>query len=157
RVVDPVVRRWAANEVDRLSEGAYRLESSRIRVDTEQRRIGIDTVTLSTDGPANQGRDEPLPTVTLRFIGCELEGVDLDRLTEGRGLSIRQAGCESVVIDALIPARVSTDTSGSFLSLDQEVRLGRGVPSIHVDSIAFPSVAVALGIEGRTGRRTNLA
>ncbi|HRP08489.1 MAG TPA: hypothetical protein PLL69_08375, partial [Gemmatimonadales bacterium] len=130
RVVDPVVRRWAAREVDRLSEGAYRLEASKISVNTDQRRIGIDTIILTTDVEANRRRDEALPTVTLQFTGCALEGVDLDRLSAGQGLSIGQAGCEAVVIQALIPSRVSTDTSGSFLSLQQEVRLGRGVPSI---------------------------
>lgn len=157
RVVDPVVRRWAAREVERLSDGVYHLEASRIRVDTDQRRIGVDTVLLSTDSPANRRRKEPLPTVTLRFTGCALDGVDLDRLSAGQGLAIGQAGCESVDITAVVPPRVSVDTSGSFLSLRQEIRLGRGVPSIRVDSIAFPSVSVALGIEGRTGRRTNLA
>src|SRR5690606_35006996 len=35
-IVDPVVRRWAAAEVARLSDGSYRLEVSPLRVDAAE-------------------------------------------------------------------------------------------------------------------------
>ena len=154
RIVDPVVRRWAAGEVERLSDGAYQLEATSIRVDADARRIAIDTITVTTDAEANARRDTPLPTLTLRFNNCALEGVDLDRLTAGRGLSVDRLGCDTVQVVGEVPRGTSRDTTGAFLSLREDLDLSRRVPSIEVDSIRFPSVSVRLGIEGRTGRRT---
>lgn len=154
RIVDPVVRRWAAGEVDRLSQGAYRLEATPIRVDATLRRIAIDTITITTDVAANARRDAPLPSLTLRFNNCALEGVDLDRLTAGRGLSVDRMGCDTVHVVGEVPRGVSRDTTSSFLSLSEDLDLSNRVPSIEVDSIRFPAVSVRLGIEGRTGRRT---
>jgi hypothetical protein len=154
RIVDPVVRRWAAGEVERLSDGAYQLEATPIRVDAAARRIAIDTITITTNTAANARREAPLPTLTLRFNNCAAEGVDLDRLTEGRGLSVDRLGCDTVYVVGEVPRGVSRDTTGSFLSLSEDLDLSGRVPSIEVDSIRFPAVSVRLGIEGRTGRRT---
>jgi hypothetical protein len=157
RIVDPVVRRWAAGEVDRLSEGAYHLDATPIRVDVGMRRVAIDTITITTDVDANARRDAPLPAMTLRFHNCALEGVDLDRLAAGRGLKVSRLGCDTVAIAGEVPRGVSRDTTGSFLSLKEDLDLSRRVPSIEVDSIRFPLVSVRLGIAGRSGRRTALS
>lgn len=154
RIVDPVVRRWASGEVERLSDGAYRLVATPIRVDVGQRRIAVDTITITTDAAANARRDAPLPALSLRFDNCALEGVDLDRLAAGRGLSVDRLGCDTVTVVGEVPRGVSRDTTTSFLSLSEDLDLSRRVPSIEVDSIRFPSVKVRLGIAGRSGRRT---
>lgn len=157
RIVDPAVRRWAAREVRRLSEGAYILTASPIRVDTDARRVSLDTLFITTDTAANARRDAPLPGLTLRFHNCALEGIDLDQLTTGNGLQASRAGCDTVAVLGDVPRGVAGNSSGSFLSLDRDLDLSRGVPSIAIDSIRFPSVSVRLAIEGRTGRRTALA
>jgi hypothetical protein len=160
QIVDPVVRRWAVGEVDRLSGGVYALEVSPIRVDTETRRVGIDTIVVTTNpDQAPQGR-RPLPTLRLRFHNCALEGIDLDRLAAGRGLRATRAGCDTVVVMAAVPAPTGpaeTGTSGGFLTLRDNLDLGRDVPFIAIDSIAFPEVAVTLDIAGRAATRTAIA
>ncbi len=157
RIVDPVVRRWATREVDRLSQGAYQLVASPIRVETDARRVSLDTILITTDSAANARRESPLPTLTLRFHNCALEGIELDVLAAGDGLRAARAGCDTVAVDGTVPQGVSGDSSGSFLSLREDLDLPRTVPSIEVDSIDFPDVSVALAIEGRTGHRTAFA
>ncbi len=160
RIVDPVVRRWAVNEVDRLSDGVYELTASPIRVDTESRRVGIDTIVITTNPEKMRQRLKPLPTLRLRFHNCALEGIELDRLAAGRGLQATWAGCDTVAVQAAIPAptgvRDTTAASG-FLTLRDNLDLGRNVPFIAIDSIAFPDVSVTLDIAGRAGTRTGVA
>ncbi len=159
RIADPVVRRWAQGEVKRLSEGAYQLTSSRIVVDEVAQRVSVDTVVITTDLSANGKRDTPLPAMTIRFRGCALSGIDLARLTAGNGLHVASAGCDSVAVSAEVPqatARTdgSADTTGAFLRLRGDLELSRDVPFIRIDTVAFPHVALALGVTGSSGRRT---
>ncbi len=160
-ILDPVVRRWAREEVVRLSDGAYELTLSRIRVDTERQRVGIDTIVMITDRARNAAREVPLPSMTLRFHNCALEGIDLDRLTARRGLKATRGGCDSVTMSAEVPAPTASGTAGrgegAFLALQRNLDLGRDVPYISVDSVVFPAVTVALGIAGRGARRTTIA
>ena len=162
-IADPVIRRWATKEVRRLSEGAYQLTASTIRVDTDRRKIAIDTIVVVTDPVANSKRTEPLPSVTLRFRNCSLDGIDLDRLTTGRGLQIARAGCDTVTLVAEVPTPTSTrgttttGDSASFLTLQKNLDLPREVPFVRIDTVAFPQVRLAVGISGRTGRRTAVA
>ncbi len=162
-IVDPAIRRWAAKEVRRLSDGAYQLTASTIRVDTEHRKIAIDTIVVVTDPVANSKRKEVLPSVTLRFRNCSLDGIDLDQLTAGRGLHVSRAGCDTVALVAEVPtpsapARVATASdSSSFLTLQKNIDLPREIPFVKVDTLAFPQVRLALGISGRSGRRTAVA
>lgn len=157
QIVDPVVRRWAAGEVRRLSDGAYQLTASPIRVDVGARRITVDTIMVRTDSAANRARSTPLPALTLRFHHCGIDGVDLDRLAAGEGFAARRAGCDTVAVIAEVPRGIERDTTGSFLSLREDLELSRRVPAIQVDSVVFPALSVALGIEGATGRRTAVA
>ncbi|MEO5799764.1 MAG: hypothetical protein ABIZ70_07600, partial [Gemmatimonadales bacterium] len=162
-IADPAVRRWATKEVRRLSEGAYQLSASTIRVDVERRRIGIDTIIVITDPVANGRRKVPLPSVTLRFRNCSLEGIDLDRLTAGNGLQISKVGCDTVALVAEVPtpgpkgrAKAPGDSS-AFLVLSKNIDLPREVPFVRIDTLTFPQVRLALGISGRSGRRTAVA
>lgn len=159
RIADPVVRRWAQGEVERLSDGAYQLTSSRIVVDEAAQRVSVDTVIITTDLAANGKRDKPLPAMTLRFRGCALSGIDIARLTAGNGLHVASAGCDSVAVSAEVPQAPandanSADSSGAFLRLRGDLELSRDVPFIRIDTVAFPHVALALGVTGGSGRRT---
>ncbi|MES2306766.1 MAG: hypothetical protein V4558_14785 [Gemmatimonadota bacterium] len=162
-IADPAVRRWATKEVRRLSEGAYQLSASTIRVDVERRRIGIDTIIVITDPVANGRRKAPLPSVTLRFRNCSLEGIDLDRLTAGRGLQISKVGCDTVALVAEVPrpgpkgASKGPNDSSAFLVLQKNIDLPREVPYVRIDTLTFPQVRLAIGISGRSGRRTAVA
>lgn len=162
-IADPAVRRWATKEVKRLSDGAYQLTASTIRVDVARRRIGIDTIVVITDPVANARRKEPLPSVTLRFRNCSLDGIDLDRLTAGRGLHISKVGCDSVTLVAEVPvpatgaARRNPSDSSSFLALQKNIDLPREVPFVRADTLSFPQVRLALGVSSRSGRRTAVA
>jgi len=158
-IVDPVVRRWAAAEVARLSDGSYRLEVSPLRVDAAEQRITIDTITLDTDPERNAARAAPLPTVQLRLHHCVVEGIALDQLARRRGFAAERAGCDSVQVVAFVPEDVARDTAGSggFLSLSQDLDLGRGIPFLQVDSLLFPHVRTALSIAAGSGRGTTLA
>ncbi|MEO5825573.1 MAG: hypothetical protein ABIR59_06770 [Gemmatimonadales bacterium] len=159
RIADPVVRRWAQGEVERLSDGAYLLASSHIVVDEAAQRVSVDSVIITTDLAANSKRDQPLPALTLRFRGCALSGIDIARLTAGNGLHVASAGCDSVAVSAEVPqtegsASGSPDSTGAFLRLQGDLELSRDVPFIRIDTVAFPHVALALGVTGSSGRRT---
>ncbi|MEP6591292.1 MAG: hypothetical protein ABJC19_08910, partial [Gemmatimonadota bacterium] len=162
-IADPRVRRWATGEVKRLSDGAYHLTSSTIKVDVARHRISIDTLVVTTDPVANARRREPLPTVNLRFRNCALEGIDLDRLTAGRGLQMTHVGCDSVAIVAEVPrpparsGQPSPRDSTSFLTLQRNIDLPREVPFVQIDTLSFPQVRLAVGVSGRAGRRTAIA
>ncbi len=162
-VADGTVRQWAAREVERLSDGGYQLTSSTILVDEARRRIAIDTLILSTDTARNARRAMPLPYVALRLLGCGLEGVDLDRLTAGRGLHVQHFGCDSVSLLVDVPRELSRLTRSSpsgdnrsFLNFRQRLDLPRTLPIILIDSIAFPRLGLVLSIAGATGHRTNI-
>lgn len=161
-IVDPVVRRWAASEVNRLSGGVYHLTASTIVVDEAKRRLSIDTVHVTTNTAANARRAVPLPIVTLVFGGCALEGIDLEQLAARRGLHVRHAGCASVRLVGEVPAPAPgtapvAKPSGVFLSLRQNLDLPRTIPFVQIDTVAFPAVELNLGITGRNRRRTALA
>ncbi|MEI2719187.1 MAG: hypothetical protein V9E87_03460 [Gemmatimonadales bacterium] len=161
-IVDPKVRQWAAREVSRLSDGVYQLRASTIVVDEARHRVAIDTITLTTDVAANARRATPLPTVTLRFLGCDLEGIALEQLAARRGLHMRSAGCDSVRLEGEVPAPKAGAAAtpirpGVFLSLRDNLDLPREVPFISIDTIAFPQVSIALGLAGRNRRRTVLS
>ncbi len=154
-IVDPIVREWAGDEVARLSDGAYRLTATPIRVTAAEQRVAIDTITLMTDSARNAERDTPLPRIAARYYNCALEGVDLERLARRRGLAVDRAGCDSVQMEIAVPAGVARDTGGgSFLSLQENLDLGRGIPFIAVDSVVFPHVRMALSIATTSGRTT---
>lgn len=162
-IADPSIRRWALKEARRLSDGVYQLSASTIRVDVDRRRIGIDTILVVTDPIANSKRAEPLPSVNLRFRNCSLEGIDLDRLTSRAGLQISRVGCDSVTLIAEVPAPSATsrashpNDSTSFLALQKNLDLPREIPFVRIDTLTFPQVRLALGISGRSGRRTAVA
>ncbi len=156
-IADPVVRKWAAREVARLSDGAYRLTASTIVVNEAARSVRIDTVIITTDLAVNGRRAVPLPAMTLRFRNCALRGIDITRLTAGSGLHVAAAGCDSVAIAAEVPRPTAvkpTDSDGgAFLSLRGDLDLPREIPFIRVDTVSFPQVALDVGITGRAGRR----
>jgi hypothetical protein len=162
-IVDPVVRRWAADEVRRLSGGVYSLTASTIVVDEATRRLSIDTILVITDPSANAQRPVPLPAVTVQFLGCALEGIDLEQLAARRGLHVSSAGCTAVRLTGEVPApRPGSSPPGSsaggvFLSLRENLDLPRTIPFIRIDTVSFPAVQLALGITGRNRRRTALA
>ena len=161
-MADPLVRQWATEEVSRLSSGAYLLSSSTIRVDQLRRRVSVDTVTLLTDSARAVAGERPLPILALRFHNCALQGIDLTRLAAGLGLRVGHAGCDSVLVIANVATmRIAGDSAGTtdttkFLALTRNLRLPRQIPTVRIDTVAFPAVALSLGMASVTGRTTDL-
>ncbi|HET9064807.1 MAG TPA: hypothetical protein VFN22_03175 [Gemmatimonadales bacterium] len=154
-IVDPIVRAWAAEEVARLSEGAYRLQATPIRVTIAEQRVAIDSIIITTDSVRNAARPAPLPTITARYFNCAVEGIDLERLARRRGFSADRAGCDSVQLMVDVPANVARDSAGgSFLSLQDNLDLARGIPFVDVDSVVLPDVVMALTLRTPGGQAT---
>lgn len=162
QMADASVRRWARDEVSRLSDGAYILTASTIRVDEARRRISVDTVTLVTDSMQAIAGVRKLPILALQFHNCALQGIDLTRLAAGLGLRVGQAGCDSVTMTANVATMLTAgDSAGAndtttFLTLTKNLRLPRQIPTVRIDTVAFPAVALSLGMQSMTGRRTTL-
>lgn len=154
-IVDPIVRAWASEEVDRLSGGVYRLTATPIRVTVADQRVAIDSITIATDSAKNAARTAPLPTITAHYYSCAVEGIDLERLARRRGFSAERAGCDSMQLRIAVPANVARDSAGgSFLSLQEDLDLARGVPFVHVDSVVLPQVRLSLTLRTASGRST---
>ncbi len=157
QVAGPAVRAWAIAEADRLSDGAYHLAISDLQVDAARSRIAIDSVELRTDSAANARRDVPLPRLAIRLRRCAVEGLDLARLARGQGLHVERFRCDSAHVDAEVPATLGDsdrEGPGVFLALRDTLTLPGDLPSIEVDSLAFPDVALRLRIAGEHGATT---
>jgi hypothetical protein len=154
-IADPAVRSWLSDEVHRLSDSVYLVAASPLQVSPASHRITIDTITLATDPVANARRVSRLPTITLRFRHCVVDGIDLASMAAGHGLHATRAGCDSVWLSVNVPPHAgttaSTDSAG-FLTLRGTLDLPRGVPDFRVDSIVFPHMQLALSSTTRDGR-----
>jgi hypothetical protein len=161
-MADPTVRKWARDEVFRLSHGAYTLTASTILVDEVHRSISVDSIIITTDSLKAIAAESPLPILSLQFHKCALTGIDLTRLAAGRGLHVGHAGCESVVSSANLatlvngPDSARATDSTTFLTLTRDLRLPRQIPSVDVDVVAFPTVALSLVMQSSSARRTTL-
>lgn len=154
-IVDPIVRAWASDEVARLSDGVYSLQATPINVTIAEQRVAIDSITITTDSARNAARAAPLPTITARYFNCAVEGIDLERLARRKGFSADRAGCDSVHLAVKVPANVTRDSAGgSFLSLQDNLDLARGIPFVQVDSIVLPHVRLSLTLATPSGRST---
>lgn len=164
QIADPLVRKWASQQVADASDSAYRLVASTIRVDELHRRISIDTITLTTDSVRNARLPRPHPQLDLRFSHCGLTGIDLSGVYAGAGLHALHAGCDSVTMIArtLVPP-LPTDTlapapsdSNNFLRFQGKIELPALLPFVGADLVEFPNVHVELNLLAADGRRTRL-
>ncbi|MGH7593849.1 MAG: hypothetical protein ACRELE_08385 [Gemmatimonadales bacterium] len=164
-IADPLVRAWAARQVLESSDSVYHLTASTIRVDEANRRVVIDTITLTTDTVANARLSRPHPALAVRFSRCGLTGIDLRKLTAGSGLHALHGGCDSVSlaertlvapIDNGVTSTQVAD-SNNFLRFQRQINLPRVLPFVEVDAVDFPHIHVAFDLLGSDGRRTALA
>lgn len=164
-VADPLVRTWVSAKVLESSDSAYQFSASTIRFDESARRIAIDSITVTTDTVANARLARPHPILALRFMRCELTGIDLSSLAAGRGLHALHAGCDSVslrertVVAALADTTVTQQDadSNNFLRFQGKLDLPGALPFIGVDVVAFPHVQVTFDLLGSDGKRSVLA
>ena len=164
-IADPLVRAWAVEQVQAMSDGAYRFDASPIRVDEANHRLSIDSITLTTDSTVNARLPHPHADLTVRFRYCAVTGIDLAALAARRGLHALHAGCDSVVL--AVRTLVSPDSSmtrtaegvdsGNFLRFQGKIDLPKLLPFVAVDSIVFPSVRASFDLLASDGRRTSLA
>lgn len=165
KVADPLVRAWVARQVLTASDSAYRFSASSIRVDEAARRIAIDSIAIVTDTEVNDRLARPHPILALRFIRCELTGIDLAGLAAGRGLHAMHAGCDSVSMNQqtqVAPVAATSATpqdadSNNFLRFQGKLDLPAVLPYVGVDIVAFPHVHVAFDLIGSDGQRSALS
>lgn len=164
-IADPLVRAWVAGQVAAASDSAYHFEASTVTVDEANRRIAIDSITLTTDSVINGRLAVPHPSITLRFRRCAITGIDLTTLAAGGGLHALHAGCDSVSLtmrtlavaaDLAAPAAQGAD-SNNFLRFQGKLNLPALLPFVTLDSVAFPHVDAAFDLLAADGRRTTLS
>lgn len=163
-VADPMVRAWLSSNVLQSSDSAYVLTASTIRVEESSRRIAIDSISVITDTQVNSRLARPHPVLAIRFVRCEITGIDLAGLAAGRGLHALHAGCDSVSMrERTVVAggtRAAPDPqdadSNNFLRFQGKLDLPAALPYIGVDVVAFPHVHVGFDLLGSDGKRSSM-
>ncbi len=164
-IAGPLVRAWVASQVASASDSAYRLETSTIRVDEANRRVAIDSITLTTDSLVNARLAIPHPSITLSLRRCAVTGIDLIALAARRGLHALHGGCDSVSLQvrtlAAPPGPAGQPPQGAdsnnFLRFQGKLDLPALLPLVVLDSVTFPHVHAAFDLLAADGRRTKLS
>jgi len=141
-IVNRLLRSWAVAAVSDLSEGAYRLDVGRVRLNWPLRRVTVDSVRLTTNVGVNAKGAPPLPDLRVAFDRCTLSGVHLVTLVLGRGFVAGSFGCRegSVALSAIHrPPGVAIPRLGVTPTVP---RSPAGVPRIRIARVAFPKVAL---------------
>lgn len=164
-IADPLVRAWAMEQVTAVSDSAYQFGASPIKVDEANRRLSIDSITVTTDSAFNSRLAHPHPEITVRFRHCAVTGINLTALAARQGLHALHAGCDSVSLAVrTLVAPDSSDSgvaaaadSNNFLRFQGAINLPKYLPFVAVDSISFPHVQTSFDLIAGDGRRTSLA
>src|SRR5256885_7460868 len=86
RLLEDIFGQWSVEQVDKLSQGAYRISFTDPHFSWMAGRVRVDMITLTTDSAGLARRPGRLPGLRLLFHGCELNGVHVVQLATGRGL-----------------------------------------------------------------------
>ena len=161
---------FASTTVREKSEGVYRLEVGRVKLNWTLRHVGVDSAILTTDSAANARRDRPLPAVRLGLFGCTVSGVSLRKLILSDGLDARRVGCGVVTVEVDVPRtaalptgeeveNLATPDSGAaptFLSMQRGLRLPEFAPRLRLRRIDFPHASFVLRRPLRRGGQATL-
>ena len=86
---------WIAHRVAVLSDSVYRVTLHRLRYQPTTRSLRFDSLVVGTNVVRNQGRERPLPTLTLSVHNGRVTGIDPWDIVSGRrigGPAVVQAG-----------------------------------------------------------------
>src|SRR5512142_1791953 len=156
-VVNPLLRGWAVAAVSQLSDGVYRLDVGRVRLNWLLRRATVDSVRLTTNVGVNAKGASPLPDLRVAFDRCTLSGVHVMTLVLGRGFSAGSFGCRKGSVAMSVPR----PPPGAALPPIGPVAVPRppaNVPRVRIARVVFPSLAldVRLPHAGRGETRIRL-
>lgn len=141
-IVKLLLRSWAVEAVSQLSEGAYRLDVGRVRLNWLLRRATVDSVRLTTNVGVNAKGAPPLPDLRVAFDRCTLSGVQLVTLVLGRGFVAGSFGCRKGSV-AMSVIRRPPGAAVPPLGVTRTVpRPPASVPRVRIGRVDFPSVAL---------------
>ncbi len=156
RYIEKGLAEWAVSELDRRTDGAYKLVLGDLSFRPLSGSLSFDSATVVTDSAKNLRRTDPLPVLTASARQCELLGVDVRRLYFKKSFDARSLGCEKVLARiTLIPAaQAKRESPPDTLGISAPVtRLMRplGIPLFRIAEISFPQLSFTLRRPGPHG------
>ena len=179
-LVNELLRDWATGEVATQSDSVYALRVGSLHFNWPRRRVTLDSALIVTDSGRNAQRAWPTATLQGVLRNCVISGINLPRLVFGRGLGASQIGCAEVHWESDAPpdsASVARFTQartraaprvrprpadstrtieaphGAVLTFQRDLHLPSRVPTIRIDRIIFPNVAIGIVARKPSGDR----
>lgn len=152
RGVEARLGRWAEAEVERRTDGAYRLRVSDVTFLPFDGTVAFDSAVVVTDTVRNRRRAEPLPLLQWGSHGCRVTGVDGLRLLLRRAFVARELGCDRVSASITLVARNSRERADS--AKDErlaELPRSLGLSSVRIARVALPALHFMLRRPGSDG------
>ncbi len=168
-LINELLRDWATAQVAGQSDSVYALHVGRLHFNWPLRRFTLDSAVVVTDSARNARLSWPKATVHGVLRGCVIAGIDLPRLVFGRGLEAKRIGCSDVLWDSDAPAdsasvarfkqarggaprpkpkpgapRTMEARHGAVMTLQRELILPGKVPTVRLERIYFPNVAIGI-------------
>jgi hypothetical protein len=154
-IFDRLLRDWATGIVAEASGGVYQLGLGRVHVDVSLRRVRVDSISLTTHGPVNERRPQPLPGLRFALSRCTISGVHIATLIRSNGVIAGSFGCRSGSVALELPrhaggAKTSRSAAAGrvsgerqpFLEFQQAVRPPAYAPRVRIARVAFPRLAL---------------
>ena len=156
RYIEKGLAEWAVSELDRRTDGAYKLVLGDLTFRPLSGSLSFDSARVVTDSAKNLSRTDPLPVLDASARQCELLGVNVRRLYFKKSFDARSLGCEKVLAGiTLIPrAQAKREAPPDTLGINSPVhRLMRplGIPLFRITEISFPQLSFALRRPGPNG------
>ena len=156
RYIEKGLAEWAVSELDRRTDGAYRLVLGDLSFRPLSGSLSFDSAAVVTDSAKNLGRTSPLPALSASAHQCVLLGVNVPRLFLKKSFDARMLGCDKVLAGiTLIPrAVVKREAPPDTLGINAPVhRLVRplGIPLFRITEISFPQLSFTLRRPGDHG------
>ena len=150
--VEDGLGRWAADELARQTDSAYRLRLGDLSFLPLAGSLAFDSAAVTTDSVRNRRRRVPLPALEARARECRVTGVDLVRLALGRAFRARALECRGLAVDLRLTNREVGDSGGAAAS--RGLLLPLGLPSFHLDRVSLPALRLSLARPGSRGPAT---
>jgi hypothetical protein len=150
-IVKLLLRSWAVEAVAQQSQGVYRLELGRVRLNWLLRRVAVDSVRLTTNVGVNARRAQPLAEMHLALDRCTVSGVHLVALVRGRGFVAGSFGCREGSIEVTVARHPPGAAIQPFLVLAPVPVPPASVQRLRIAHVVFPDLALRVRLP-RAGR-----
>ncbi|HEY7612940.1 MAG TPA: hypothetical protein VH764_08090 [Gemmatimonadales bacterium] len=151
--VEDRLERWAADELARQTDSAYRLALGDLSFSPLAGSLAFDSAVVTTDSERNRRRAAPLPTLRVRLHECRVSGLGLLRLAVARSLRTRLLACRRVVAAVALASPARDDSAGAqdVAATVRRLVLPLGLSSLHLAEISLPSLSFTLTRPGPRG------